>query len=223
MRTKIDQQWADSIAFATVYFQGVGNLNAATELLLIYGEAAHEMGESAKDAIGDLADSIARLVRDSSPQHGSYLEFRDLSTGEVVDPDIFVDTEHGRASVWAARVMAAAIGGDIPQCRAVVASLTDNPDVTPGDLGVPLNALMMGAAMILYENNSREAWEALRIQAQTGARATWWVNCYGGTRDRPVLDGIPCLADSYSSSLDRDTAAAQHVLTTRHAIEMRRT
>jgi hypothetical protein len=222
VRTDIDQPWVDSIASAAVHFRGVGDLDSVTTLLLTYGEAAHQMDASAKAAIGDLADAVARLVRDASPQVGSALEFRNLDTGETVDPAIFQSTEEGRASVWAARVLNAAVSGDKDSSDALVAALVDNDAVTPGDLGVPLEALINGAAMIVYEAQSREHWTRLQQWAAGSAPPSWIMECYGGTHLglSPGWQDFPCVIEGFSSPLDRDIAAAQHVLTYRHAVTL---
>lgn len=222
MRTDIDEPWVDAIAQAAIHFRGVGNLDAVATLLLIYGEAAHELDASAKAAIGDLADAVARAVRDGSPQVGSALEFRNLDTGEKVDPEIFQTTEEGRASVWAARVLNAAVSGDVQATADLIAALVDNDAVTPGDLGVPMEALINGASMVLYEHQSREHWARLNEWAAGSTPPSWNMECYGGTHlGLPMSwQDFPCVIEGFSSPLDRDIAAAMHVLTHRHAVTL---
>jgi hypothetical protein len=220
VRTDIDQPWVDAYAFALVHYRGVGALDNVTKLLLAYGEAAHQLDAPAKAAIGDLADAVTRLIRDGSPQVASALEFRNLDTGEQVDPEIFQATEQGRASVWAARVLNAAVSGDVEGTRATVAALVDDEAVSPGDLGVPMEALINGASMIRHEQQSREHWDRLRSWASGAIPPSWTLECYAGSHLGlpPSWQDFPCIQGGFSSPLDRDEAAADHVLTHRHAI-----
>lgn len=220
MRTDLDDGWLDGLAFALVHYRGVGELDTVTTLLLYLGEAAHQVDATAKDAIGDLADAVARLVRDSSPHTASALEFRNLETGEIVDPEIFTTTEAGRGSVWAARVLNAAVSGDAVSAKAVVAALVETDAVTAGDLGVPMEALINGAAMVLNEQGHRDHWAALQDWAATGHKPAWTWECHGGTHLGLPMDWqtYTCDGGSYGSPLERDIAAAAHVHTTRHAI-----
>lgn len=214
--TKIREPWMNTLAFAMLWHRGHGDVPAEGALMERLHVTTDAIGVPLEYGVADVTLAIARLLEGIFPSGMAQLEFRDMETGEVAEPDVFLTTPDGQASVWAARFCAAALGLDRPMVESMV-------DHQLGLGAMPLlegfRQLLLGAANIHHEGVHREQHAAYAAMEATGTPPEYVLRCFaigpfgGGPRR--------CIDYTTGSRHLRDAKAARHVLETGHTITMK--
>lgn len=225
--TSLSPAWLDSLALALLHYRRQGDLRAEDALVeKLHNAVQHAQvnweapGESLLAlGVADVCLAVARRLEGAVPQGSAGLEFRDMETGETVDPEMFTTTCDGQASVWAARICAAALNGD----RAMVETLVDTQLGTGAmPLMLGFRALILGASMVDEEGARRDQAVALEAMSHTGNPPSYIMTCYAEGPFTPQEQrGEPCLTFWMGDRLRRDAIAAHHVLETGHAVLVR--
>lgn len=206
MRTGLDQDWLASVSFALVHFSR-GHENEIEALVLVDGviSKARELGHPPVPALADLAEEIGRYVHSAMGQYTTGLEFRDLDTGATVDPAVFQTTKEGQTSVWASRVIAAALGGDLT----MVATLVEARAAMGSEaiMLVGLAPLLSAAATIVAERP--EGYMIVAGRLLPASHIDYTARC----RDCPA-----CWA--HEERWRRDHSAAGHISRTGHTVTL---
>jgi hypothetical protein len=215
--TDLSPKWLDSLAFALLHYRASGDLIAEHGLTSALHTATGTLGVPLETGMADVALAIGGRLEGAVPAGSAGLEFRDLETGETVDPEIFTTTVDGQASVWAARVAAAAMAGD----RSMVESLVDHQlGLGAMPFGLGFRQLLLGASMIAQEAAHREQAVAYRAFELTGNPPEYTIACSGSGPFGGASAGI-CVRTIYGARDLRDARAARHVLETNHALTLK--
>ncbi len=220
--TDIDQDWLDGLAHAALVFQDDRKADEVEELLQHLCMAAGQFDAPPIVAYADMAEAVARAVRDSHPQLLTIPRFRLLGgDGEDVDPALFEHTADGRAAVWSSRVLAAACSGDTVASDALIASRTV---LGVDEVRLGLQVLIRAGAMVWGEAMGRQDWDALLAMGGGARPVHYSADCHGGDwvgsglpeEMRDMLQ--PCFSVNETDRRTRDLLAAEHVRTTRHTV-----
>lgn len=221
MKTELDPAWLDGLALAALVYQDRRMPDRVETLLQHLCLAAGQFDAPPIVAYADLAEAVARAVRDSNAQGFTVPEFRLLGSEERVDPGMFEHTIDGRAGVWSARVLSAAASSDMDQADALIASRTA---LGVDEVRLGLLTLIRGAAMIWAAAMSNQDWDALVAMGRGAPPIHYTAHCYAGNwagLDAPpdMLSTLrPCFATDESDRGERDRAAAEHILSTKHTV-----
>jgi hypothetical protein len=220
MRTHVTPRWIGSVAFAYLYAQERRDYDTQATLTSRLYDATSVVRRGFELGQADLMEAIAARVTAVYPRGSAGLEFRNMETGEVVDPELFTTTEDGRASVWAARVCAAACAGSPDVVEALVEVLLERDD--PVAVAKALRMLAMGASAVVSEGQLRMDWHALEAMANGAPPPDYVIECSGADHLGQRVQGPGrCLALSVGDRRVRDEAAFRHVIETGHAITLK--
>jgi hypothetical protein len=215
--TRLSTAWLDGLAFALMHYRGRGDLRSEDGLLEHLSRAADVVATpdgldfQLTPVVADACLAVARRLEGVTPAGSAGLEFRDMETGEAVDPEMFTTTVDGQASVWSARVVASALNAD----WTMVESLVDH-QYGLGDMPLLLGfrALLLGGSMVADEGCMRAD---IVLEERSYFPPDYWVRCgAGGPFGGGAAQG--CLKESFPKRVARDERAARHVLETGHTI-----